>query len=81
MLRFVDFSQKKTKIIHLLTVMGENLSILSNLTETTAFQHSMCFTSTFTKTSSSSGLNFGYFDTVDTLIQLIHRYITISGLN
>ena len=69
MLRFVDFSQEKTKIIHLLTVMVKNLPILSNLTETTAFHRSMCFASTFTKTPSSGGLNFGYFDTVDTLIQ------------
>ena len=56
--------------------MGENLLILSNCTEIT--EHlSVCFVSTFTKTSINSGLNFEHCDTADALIhetQLIRSY-------
>ena len=64
------------ELIHLLTVKGENLLILSNCTEIT--EHlSEGFVSTFTKTSISSDLNFRHFDTADALIHetpLIRSY-------
>ena len=61
------FTEKTTltKQINRLTVMGIKLFILQN--------H---FTSTFTVTSSRTGLNFGHFDTVDT-VDIFDRSILI----